>query len=71
MATTLTHRLKLYFGHNVAPLAGLGGVLLRWPLFGSKVLLEVCTLCTHILSALMPPAQVQEEAIGTRFVHER
>jgi len=39
-----THRLALYVGHDgslVRLLAGLGGVPLRWPSFGSEVVFEV------------------------------
>jgi len=39
-----THRLALYVGHDgslVRLLAGLGGVPLRWPSFGSEVVFEI------------------------------
>jgi len=39
-----THRLSLYVGHDgtlVRLLAGLGAIPLRWPSFGSEVVLEV------------------------------
>jgi len=41
---TFTHRLSLYVGHDgtlVRLLAGLGAIPLRWPSFGSEVVLEV------------------------------
>ncbi|KAH9993436.1 phosphoglycerate mutase-like protein [Russula vinacea] len=41
---TFTHRLALYVGHDgtlVRLLAGLGVIPLRWPSFGSEVVLEV------------------------------
>lgn len=43
-APTFTHRLAVYVGHDgtlVRLLAGLGVIPLRWPSFGSEVVLEV------------------------------
>lgn len=42
--STFTQRLSLYVGHDgtlVRLLAGLGAIPLRWPSFGSEVVLEV------------------------------
>ena len=47
---TFKHRLALYIGHDgtlIRLLAGLGAIPLRWPSFGSEVVLEVRTFCTR------------------------
>ena len=57
---TFTHRLSLNVGHDgtlVRLLAGLGAIPLRWPSFGSEVVLEVRMRVVIILFySLMPPA---------------
>lgn len=60
-APTFTHRLALYVGHDgtlVRLLAGLGAIPLRWPSFGSEVVLEVrCARSGYLISpTLMPSA---------------
>lgn len=73
-APTFTHRLSLYVGHDgtlVRLLAGLSAIPLRWPSFGSEVVLEVRTLCTRVVIILFYSpdatcAQVWEEALGGR-----
>ena len=70
---TFTHPLALYVGHDgtlVRLLTGLGAIPLRWPSFGSEVVLEVSTLCACvIIPSFLSVAQIWEEALdGTRFV---
>jgi len=74
---TFTHRLSLYVGHDgtlVHLLAGLGAIPLRWPSFGSEVVLEVRTLCRRVVIILFYSpnaicAQVWEQALdGRRFI---
>jgi hypothetical protein len=74
---TFTHRLSLYVGHDstlVRLLAGLGATPLRWPSFGSEVVLEVRTLCTRVVIILFYSpdatcgAQVWEALGGRRFI---
>jgi 2-phosphoxylose phosphatase len=69
---TFKHRLSLYVGHDgtlVRLLAGLGAIPLRWPSFGSEVVLEVRTSCTRVETTLflyLTCAQVWEESLGGR-----
>lgn len=66
-----THRLALYIGHDgtlIRILAGLGAIPLRWPSFGSEVVLEVRPLCTRYCPDATC-AQVWEETFsGRRFI---
>lgn len=50
-APTFTHPLALHVGHDgtlVRLLAGLGSNPIRWPSFGSEVVIEVSMLYAHV-----------------------
>jgi len=67
---TFTHRLALYVGHDgtlVRLLAGLGAVPLRWPSFGSEVVLEVRTLCTRVVIILFYSSDAHLRRFGNKL----
>jgi hypothetical protein len=67
---TFTHRLSLYVGHDgtlVRLLGALGAIPLRWPSFGSEVVLEVRTLCTRAVSMLFYSPDAHAHRFGRRL----